>query len=341
LGSQIKHATKIGARYVAMVSLSDVEAGTVRLKNLQKREQYDIKIEELSHFDFDANEGVKVEQEMTHPDIVHVSALTNTDDQELSQLVCQSLQLDLSNSAFNVNVDTKTIDLEEYARNTKPSDIFLIWYLGSRGSTAQDFYEPILYDINRREGSTFLLDLKAWGAFFYKKGDITAIGGESLFSLFDMNTIIHSAHFFQDLAWKQSVEPYKSLITDIFTREELYQPSEEYPETGISVGSILQSPMPDGLDAKRDTSNVYSVFQYAELLYLIERIVVESPQTSYTINLLLPNDELKYYPIDYLTTDVTKYLNALQIVGANVNINLCTFKYGSSPKDRPYNTVKK
>ena len=151
----------------------------------------------------------------------------------------------------------------------------VLWYVGPYGLSFDcvKYYKKIfdkLKDLSNIN-SIHLYDLSAWNSFFNKEKQVS----EYYNNIDDVNKMtkgkfngIKSSDFFKWLVSEKNKETIK-LIKEIFNRSDLYEISENYKNSGITIKDIFGDIEIFGDIKNKDSAKCYSVFQYVEILFII------------------------------------------------------------------------
>ena len=215
----------------------------------------------------------------------------------------------------------------------------IFWYIGSHGlkSEGVQYHRKDLSVCTQNGAECILFDLTAWGALTDKKcrlnGSNQNVDRINSFGIQQIKAI-SSNHFF---AWMETHrDPYFSEV--ILNRSFVYEKSTHFRPNGIKLGELLENKLFQPL-LEKDTAQCYSMLQYLEAIYLVEKLVVEGGSN---IIFALPNDEWKYY-FDTNRSFETDIKHHLQEIGVErpIRIEFCTFLYGDDLTKRPYLEGKK
>lgn len=242
----------------------------------------------------------------------------------------------------------------QFFREAVTTHIFL-WYIGSYGLKKngvafyrQEILSPLVKCL--ADPIFWLVDLTAWGAF---KNPSISLNTASSFCQSIENfrepriQCCRSSDFFlriQEIEDEEIVSYFKVALK----RDFISQSSEHMSTTGIKLGSLFQKSCKIVSDFYEcDTGKVYSVLQYLEAFFLIERAILHDLNKGFSndinINFFLPNDELKYYQdeLNSFQSDLAIFLNKMfgsRIQGIEVYVNFISFNYGEIEHHRPYNS---
>lgn len=242
-------------------------------------------------------------------------------------------------------------------KEVKSPHIFL-WYIGAYGLKKQgvEFYRdcvitPIARDIF--SPLFWLVDLTAWGAFKNPQLSISSFNSicTSLENFPDPRVkCSRSSDFFsriQEINHPAFIKYFKSALN----KEFLTRPSKNMPDTGKKLGEIFNYQCDVISDFfEMDSSKAYSIIQYLEAFFLIERAILfhlnEEIDGDIQVNFILPNDEIKYYEDDSnsFQRDLCFFLdlffkNVFEI--RKIHVNFFSFQYGQIEHHRPYNSPGK
>lgn len=229
-----------------------------------------------------------------------------------------------------------------------PVDIYC-WYEGSQSlpKSGADFMKKLifkpLYEL-KRDAKLCLYSLRAWD---FKK-DITSMPSSTPLgeAINRINTTaiecIYSSSFFK-YCTQVSERPalYKFISKELPNKDSLFSLSANQRKNGAIIATLFNSQASLFNCIKDlDLSSAYSLMQYIEGYYLIQRSVEEGllkGQKKIEIAFVLPNDEGKYY-LDF-PKDIEKMLQldfGEKLNGVDINISFQFFRYGESLTARPY-----
>lgn len=347
LKNQLNYADKIGVGVVIVANGDELKNGVVQVKDMKLNEgkQKDEYVENTQIVKFDDLPTIitKLIAKYKHDNA------SNVDEQFRHYNNCSSTQiLEMTQNILNgvvgkttVNISyTNNVDMEKYIDTLSASSKLVMWYIGSRGMRQDccNFYKPYIESAKAKDCSTYLLDFSAWGRLnnlkisLDKKEDIKDTQHVKM---------ITGSEYFERLNYILQDETNLAIFKEIMARKEIYDASETYQPYGVTIGQVFapESEILKIFDPSADCSKMYSCLQYMEMMYIIEKIVNSNPTITHSINFLLPNDELKYYPQTSLKEDLEKYLSSN--FDTNIDINFASFTYGNGTNDRPYNTGKR
>lgn len=244
---------------------------------------------------------------------------------------------------INITKSEDRSNVTEYLDRFKDCSI-VNWYIGCHGNykNSETFYKLLLDNIVQHN-KPYLLDLTAWNSFFFKGSSIYKNFNKAKHNILYSQNIIHTSDFFKTFVKNCKSGKKIDLYKNIFSRDALFKISEKFPDSSITISDVFKDCLDTalleklGIDPNKDTSKIYSVFQYIELLWIINNILTKDIQFQNTIVFILPNDELKYYPLTYLYDDICNYCDNIYWK-CRINIKLYCFKYGDKLSDRPYNS---
>lgn len=232
------------------------------------------------------------------------------------------------------SIETLTSDVQE-------KDVCVYWYIGAHGfkQGAIDFYRTALTQ-NITQGATpFVVDLTAWGAFD-KKCPLSRYHESAVSLDGDKLKVLRCSDFFEALQQVKPGDKVYPLIQDILGREELLAPSATFDSKGFTLGELFNNNCPAIEKIYHlDCGKSYSVIQYLEFLFLIEKILLKQ-QDARSIKFILPNDEAKYY-FSTMAKDLQTFLAARGLKAHDLNIQIQCFNYGEQLSHRPYNCPSK
>lgn len=227
----------------------------------------------------------------------------------------------------------------------------VLWYAGPYGlkEGAVDFYKKHFLSViaSGCKNTTWLYDLIGWSAFQNPKGKITSSSAVlSNVEEFKMATIkcIKSSEIFKSMIDLQNptLDELKARLVD---RQFVWEPSKNFENKGITLGSVFKNHCPlfeSFYDA--DTSKSYSLVQYAEGFFVIEKVLQSCENTDEPVTIVfgLPNDEAKYYKDENesFQKDLHFFLqsrNSIKPTVKKVNIMFLCFNFGENVTHRPYN----
>lgn len=230
----------------------------------------------------------------------------------------------------------------------------VLWYIGTYGlkKEAVSFYQksiisPIIAE--NQNASFILVDLTAWGALRSANLRITQSSRhvKTINSLKDRHIeCFASSEFFrkiQDIQCPKILNYFLIALRRPFIR----QSSLDAKTVGFTTRSVFSgncSILKEYMDV--DASRIYSILQYLEGLFLIEKILQNFTKEIINIAFALPNDELKYYrdENDSFQEDLIVFLEARSLLlerPRQVNVYFYSYPYGVSFRCRPYNSPGK
>ena len=229
-----------------------------------------------------------------------------------------------------------------------PIDLYF-WYEGSQclpqsGAVfmKEQIFNP-LYKL-KQDAKLYLYSLRAWDF----KRDITNMPSSTPLgeAINRINTVaiecIFSSSFFQYCTQVLKESDLYAFINDELPKKEgLFKLSETQRKSSVKISAFFnnRSSLFDCIK-DLDISSAYSLMQYIESYYLIQKSVKKGllkGQKKIEITFVLPNDESKYY-LD-LPKDIEKMLQLdfkKDLIGVEVNISFRFFSYGNSITSRPY-----
>lgn len=269
---------------------------------------------------------------------------------------------------INPNIQSLDAILEVCSKRT----CCVFWFIGTRDLTQGSL--DLLYSSKRKRVGkllekgceVYLADLIAWKAF---KEKIDPVSCKSRFEPLICSlrkegvAYLGSNYFFQKLFAIDNSEII-AWINEICKREALYLASQEECDNGRKLLDLVDDKaIPPVLQAiqwlDKPLSQLYSLFQYIEIFFYIEDIVIDQltraslpsvdQRLSLNIQFVLPSDEYRYYLNDPNNIDLsnTQFEEDLKIFlkfrGLDTNIKLlevsieCFFFY-ENKKARPYNS---
>ena len=229
-----------------------------------------------------------------------------------------------------------------------PIDIYF-WFEGQRGIPEaganfykENFFKPI---VEVKQDAKFLLySLIGWN-FSVNVPDLKAQSKMSA-QINKVNklavTAISAAGYLKYCTEDNIKENLKTFIADsILNVKYFYELSKDYKNKNKTVSEFfsVKSNLFDSIGSY-DVSKAYSVMQYIEGFYLLQKSVkskLDKGEKLIQVALVLPNDEAKYYR-DY----VDLYENMLKLEfgeslnEVDINIWFRFFSYGEKADDRPY-----
>lgn len=233
-------------------------------------------------------------------------------------------------------VENTMIKLSEF--RPVSDEAYVLWYVGARGlrTGAIDTYKDMIASIQSTGGYVFLLDLLAWSSFSTKGGTVT-----KYYKKIKTNThlnVLHTSDFFMSVLGYMSNERLAPVMKEIFADATFYEVSKDYTDSGLTLQDVFGEKHAELLsgfiDPSTDTAKCYSVFQFVEMLYIIEKVSAYVVSSELKINFVLPNDELKYYDVMKLMKSLSEFLTIMDV---KIRIDFTPFEYGSKMSDRPYN----
>lgn len=258
----------------------------------------------------------------------------------------------------NIEYEFARVQMEDVV--TKISQVafahVVIWYIGINGLKKQcaDFYKNFLIDpLLKSDHSAFfwMLDLTAWKSLVNKKISFTKrsrIANRINDCKFDRFNCILSADIFDKMK-NICDEVIINYFNKSLRKEFIWESSRGQDCSEILVGEVFERDcclLEEWFSI--DTCKFYSVLQYLEFLFIIEKIIlslIEKDSLRKRINIIfaLPNDELKYYfdEENSLEKDLKFFLKktcGALLKDREIHIQFLSFQYGSELHHRPYNS---
>lgn len=241
--------------------------------------------------------------------------------------------------------------IHEKVMNMKSPQVML-WYFGANGVKEEGvtFYRDNFMNMLKFENhpTLWLYDLTAWAGLKNCK-----IGLDKTNSIVDQVQTFHEAircvksnYLFHEIQ-TMSGHVMEYFRNHIVGRESLRNASHSFKDNHIKVREVFKSNCPV-LEPiyDIDTSKAYSVLQYMELFFLIEKMISEKIDQTEAIDVVfaLPNDESKYYQDSRLEEELQKFLTermGAKVEGKSINVHVLCFNYGTDALHRPYNAPGK
>lgn len=232
-----------------------------------------------------------------------------------------------------------------------PNPQIVVWYFGPYGLKPETvgYYQSKLSGFVEagNNAQVYLFDLTAWKTFTSSKTKLSdtspfarKINSEQIARI----KCIMSAEILQKMQQVEG-EALKELKDRIVKRDFVRNASQSFPNNGRTLRDVFENNCPIFEEFYEwDSAKCYSIVQYVEAYFIVEKIVEEQSCTQGDINVVfaLPNDEAKYYRDDNnsFAKDVEMLLKIRlgnTIADRKINIHFYNFTFGDgSAHARPY-----
>jgi len=222
-----------------------------------------------------------------------------------------------------------------------PSNVYL-WYIGPNGLKTDGaiYYKKMIKKLLSKSNveKISLVDLTAWASFF-DTNKCAKICHQSVQTINTYHWKIQCVPTSSFFVWLTNItqQPMVNFLNELIDKPNIYTISEKFNQSNIILSSVIQTKDETLLKniMTKDTSKVYSAVQYIEVFYLIMKSI---EQKMFNIYFLLPNNECEYYNNEHFRSDITTFVQLMDITNTEINIEFVPFKYSSNIKARPYNS---
>lgn len=233
----------------------------------------------------------------------------------------------------------------------------LFWYIGENGFKLEgvNYYKRDLGKVLKLDNNAncILYDLTAWSALRDRENTVenfnTNVTVISEFAIPRLSCV-KSSDFFKWLQTENNPSIISYFRENVLKRKVLFSASREFPDTNMTIGEVFRRncPILEDLYAM-DSGKCYSLLQYIEGCYLINRIIeakINDESDEINIVFALPNDEWKYYknPEESFSDDVAFLIQEKfgeRLANIKINVFFYTFNFGKESRNRPYNAGSK
>ncbi len=339
--SQLNFADKKGFDIAIFANRSELESRVVNVKYLRIRDETGKPKQETLSIDTFAD---TINEYLSSTMLTKTSAELSGEsfditeqEEEIMKIYTRLCTIFSPGSPAEVVIEMNTMtNISELA--PKADEAYVLWYVGARGlrTGSVETYKTVLPAITDAGGYVFLLDLLAWSSFTTKGGAITK-SYEKIKTNSHLN-VLHTSDFFRCLLGYMSNERLIPVMKEIFADASFYEVSRDYPDIGLTLLDVFGEDnaelLSQFIDPTMDTSKCYSVFQFVEMLYIIERVSSHIVSSDLKINFVIPNDESKYYEAGKLLRALSEFLSVMDV---KISIVFAPFEYGTELIHRPYN----